>query len=113
MNQAPATERQSISRLNISAAIMAEIFHIGGSAGEPPRIHPDAYGQAALMLTESLLHALIDAATFSVQDAIAIVQRAHEAKFEERKGSGRPQPQSEGSLELLKRIALSLETDLN
>ncbi len=71
------------------------------------------YGQAALMLTESILHALIDAATFTVQDAIAVVERAHNAKFEERKEGGRQQPQSQGSLELLKRIVLSLETDLN
>ena len=92
---------------------MADISRIGGTGQEPPRAEPDAHGQAALMLAESILHALVDTSTITTEEAIAIVQNAQEVKAEVAKLAGESRGRIEESLHLLSRIGISLESDLH
>lgn len=90
---------------------MAEITHIG--TGQRPPIEPDAHGQAALMLAESMLHALVDTSTITIQQAVAIVRVAQEVKAEVATLAGESRGRMVESLHLLGRIATSLESDLH
>jgi hypothetical protein len=72
---------------------------------------PDAHGQAALMLAESILHALIDTSTLSLDGALAVVRVAQEAKTEVAIASHESCARMEQSLALLDQIAISLGTD--
>ena len=78
----------------------------------PPREEPDAHGQAALILAESILHTLIETRTFTREQALQVIQTAVEVKIdvatEARETNGRMQE----SLALLSMIARSLETDI-
>ncbi len=77
----------------------------------PPVGEPDAHGQAALILAESTLHALIELRTMTVQQALDVVRSAEEIKTEVAALSGESETRMHESLELLKRIGISLEHD--
>lgn len=72
---------------------------------------PDAHGQAALLLAESILHTLIENSVLTVQQAIAVVQTASEVKEEVAEAGGESNARMEASLALLEAISTSLETD--
>lgn len=72
---------------------------------------PDAHGQAALLLAESTLHALVDRAAISNADAIAIVRNAAEVKVEVAEAAGESAVRMNESLALLEAIAASLAAD--
>lgn len=74
---------------------------------------PDAYGQAALILTEALIHALIETKTITAERALEIVHSAAEIKTEVASQSGESKTRLNESLELLKRIGISLEKDVH
>lgn len=80
----------------------------------PPRSpdEPDAHGQAALVLVESMLHALVEKATLTPHEALEVIQSAQEIKTEVATLSGESESRMQESLELLKRIELSFERDL-
>ena len=65
------------------------------------------------MLAESILHALVDTSTITVQEAMSIVQTAQEVKTEVAKLAGESRERMEESLHLLSRIGISLESDLH
>lgn len=77
----------------------------------PPAEEPDAHGQAALILTETMLHALVDMKTMTTQQALDIVSSAEEIKTEVAGMSGESETRMQESLELLKRIGISIERD--
>ena len=77
-----------------------------GPAGEP-----DAHGQAALLLTESLIHTLIENAAMSNQDAIQVVRSAAEVKVEVATAAGESNKRMKESLKLLDQMRRSLESD--
>ena len=79
----------------------------------PPEGEPDAHGQAALILAESILHALVEAKTMTTRQALDVVHSAEEIKTEVAELSGESETRMHQSLELLKRIGLSLETDID
>ena len=83
----------------------------GRETPRPTDHEPDAHGQAALMLAESILHALIDTSTISIDGALAIVRVAQEAKAEMAKAAAESRARMEQSLALLDQIAISLATD--
>ena len=83
-----------------------------GVVSRPPRAEPDAHGQAALLLTESLLHALVEKAILTSAEALAVVQTAMEIKVEVATIAGESRGRMEESLALLSAIAMSLETDV-
>ena len=77
----------------------------------PPAGEPDAHGQAALILAETMLHALVDMKTMTTQQALDIVSSAEEIKTEVAGMSGESETRMQESLELLKRIGISIERD--
>lgn len=77
----------------------------------PPAGEPDAHGQAALILAEAMLHALVDMKTMTTQQALDIVSSAEEIKTEVAALSGKSETRKHKSLELLKRIGISIERD--
>ncbi len=78
----------------------------------PPIIEPDAHGQAALMLAESILHALIETRTVTPEQALSVVATAQEIKVEFAQLAGESQQRMRASLDLLSEIAGSMEHEL-
>jgi hypothetical protein len=84
------------------------------AASLPPVVDgPDAHGQAALILAESILHALIETKTITAEKALDVVHLAEEIKSEVAGLAGESETRMNESLELLKRIAVSLERDVH
>jgi polyhydroxyalkanoate synthesis regulator phasin len=76
------------------------------------RAEPDAHGQAALLLAESILHTLIETGTLTADEASATVQTASEVKEEKAEVAGESKRRMEESLTLLETIGRSLKTDM-
>lgn len=72
---------------------------------------PDAHGQAALLLAESILHALVDSDTLTNREAITVVRTAAEVKLEVATAEGESTGRMNESLDLLARMANSFEAD--
>ena len=68
---------------------------------------PDAHGQAALLLAESILHALVEGKVLSRVEAIAVVHTASEVKVEVALAEKETSDRMLASLGLLSRIARS------
>jgi hypothetical protein len=77
----------------------------------PAAVEPDAHGQAALLLTESLIHALVGNATLTTAEAVEVVTIAAEVKVEVASLAGESQGRMRESLALLSKIAESFEAD--
>ena len=73
---------------------------------------PDAHGQAAMLLTESLIHGLIAREVITVADAVEIVSVAAEVKEEIGDEIGDSPATMQRSLALLSSIRSSLENDI-
>lgn len=72
---------------------------------------PEAYGQAALLLVESLIHGLCENSTLSTDEAIEITERAIHVQADQAEaadGAAAPMWQSHA---LLSSIAASLKID--
>jgi len=76
------------------------------------RPEPDAHGQAAMLLVESLIHGLIERSVISVPEAIEIVEVAAEVKTEVAAELGDSPATMRHSLDLLASLKLSLEGDV-
>ena len=74
-------------------------------------MEPDAHGQAALLLTESLIHALVDNAMLTNADAIVVIETARDVKREAAASSGESARRTRESLDLLSRMAASFKVD--
>lgn len=72
---------------------------------------PDAHGQAALLLAESILHALVESKTLSNEGALSVIQTTCEVKIEVAERSGESQGRMQESLELLRTISASFAAD--
>lgn len=81
---------------------------VGPSVAVP---EPDAHGQAALLLAESILHALVENSTLSAAEAADIVQTAADVKRQVAAMIGESQGRMQASLDLLGAIRRSFETD--
>jgi hypothetical protein len=73
---------------------------------------PDADGQAALLLVESLIHALIAASVISLQEAVEVVDIAADVKEDIAESLGDSPATLSQSLTLLQTISDSLRRDL-
>ncbi|APH72844.1 hypothetical protein [Aquibium oceanicum] len=73
---------------------------------------PDAHGQAALLLVESLIHMLVARTVISVEEAIEVVETAAEVKAEVAESLGDSPDRLRHSLTLLRKISHSLSQDL-
>lgn len=72
---------------------------------------PDAHGQAAMLLVESLIHGLVERKVITVADAIEIVDIAADVKAEIAIDLDDSQEALQKSLNLLKAISHSVEAD--
>lgn len=80
---------------------------------KPAAIEPDAHGQAALLLAESLLHMLVENKALTNGQAIEVVRIAAEVKVEVAVAAGESNGRMRESLALLSRMESSLKADLS
>lgn len=73
-----------------------------------PRAEPDAHGQAALLLAESILHALVETKALSLDQALDVVGTAAAVKVEVADEIGESEGRMKQSLALLDGIERSL-----
>ncbi|MET3710880.1 hypothetical protein ABIC65_001582 [Sphingomonas trueperi] len=73
---------------------------------------PDAHGQAAMLLVESLLHGLVARSVISLADAVEIVETAADVKEEIALERGEDAKTQQTSIMLLDMIRASLSNDL-
>lgn len=78
------------------------------SAGIKASREPDAHGQAAILLVESLLYGLLDRSIISVEEAVEIVDVAGDVKREYALEMGDSAETMVKSLELLDAIRASI-----
>jgi hypothetical protein len=70
---------------------------------------PDAHGQAALLLAESILHGLVEAEALSRAAALSVIATACEVKFQVAQQAGESNRRMTESLELLHLISKSFD----
>ena len=76
-----------------------------------PVAEPDAHGQAALLLAESILHALVDTAVLTNAEAVNVVTAATDVKRGVATATGESTGRMQQSLDLLSRMTASFATD--
>ncbi len=72
---------------------------------------PDPHGHAAILLVESLIHALVARSVISRGDAVNLISIAMDAKIEISADQGVINDKGDRSLALLSAILVSLESD--
>ncbi|MCZ8370503.1 MAG: hypothetical protein O9293_11155 [Porphyrobacter sp.] len=77
------------------------------------RSEPDAHGQAALLLAESILHVLVETQTLSLDEAISVIETTCAVKIEVAERAGESSKRMNESLYLLRRISNSFKSDLS
>ncbi len=90
---------------------MTPLNRVVSAAGSPGIVEPDAHGQAALLLTESLIHMLVERGAITNTQAVEVVQTAAEVKVEVATSAGESAKRIKESLALLERMQSSLESD--
>lgn len=89
---------------------MTENFSNDNGVRAAATAEPDAYGQAALLLIESVLHGLVEASVFSVAKAVELVDIAAEVKDDIGAELGDSPATLRRSLTLLGAISTSLQS---
>ena len=82
------------------------------SLRKPAGDRPDAHGQAAMLLVESLIHGLIARSLISVADAIEILEIAVNVSQELDEEPSKAARSGRGATTLLRAISRSLSADL-
>lgn len=82
-----------------------------GVRPSPAINEPDAHGQAALLLAESMLHTLLARGVVTLEEAVSVVETAAEVKAEVATAAGESAERMQASLDLLERIASSFAAD--
>lgn len=91
---------------------MAEVMNDNQSYPAAVMAHePDAHGQAAMLLVESLIHGLVGRAVISASDAVEIVETAAEVKADIAADLGDSPQTLRRSLGMLNAIGDSLRLD--
>lgn len=75
------------------------------------QFEPDAHGQAALLLAESILHALVETQTLTIDTALSVIKTTCEVKREVAENTGESDGRMQESLALLEAIASSFAVD--
>lgn len=78
-----------------------------GGGVRTPLAEPDAHGQAALMLTESILHALVENGSMTATLAASTARTASEVKREVAMMLGESRERMQESIDLLGKIERS------
>jgi hypothetical protein len=96
------------------SATMVDLSNDNELVRPVPGLHePDAHGQAAMLLVESLIHGLIARSVIQVADAIDMVTVAIEVKMEIAADLGDNQDTKDKTLGLLSVIRESLSLDID
>lgn len=82
---------------------------IGGDGDFRAEPEPDAHGQAALLLAESILHGLVEAKALTRAAALSVIATACEVKFEVAQRAGESNRRMTESLDLLHVISKSFD----
>lgn len=90
---------------------MLPTVNIDGFPPTAPAAEPDAHGQAALLLTESLIHSLVDKSALTVDEAIEVIMTAKEVKCQVATSNGESARRIQDSLDLLSKMAESFKSD--
>ena len=90
---------------------MTSSNHVKSSTASQVIVEPDAHGQAALLLTESLIHMLVERGALTNTEAIEVVQTAAEVKVEVASAAGESCKRMKESLTLLAKMQCSFESD--
>ncbi len=90
---------------------MAKKQHNDGSRPVIKVVEPDAHGQAALLLAESILHILVDSSVLTNAEAMTVVSAASEIKREVATAAGESIGRMQQSLDLLSHISASFRAD--
>lgn len=90
---------------------MASLESIPHSTAPATTLEPDAHGQAALLLTESLLHMLVERNVLTNTEAVEVVQTSAEVKVEVATAAGESSKRMHESLTLLNKMQSSFESD--
>jgi hypothetical protein len=112
----PRRQRQgdpSSFRLKISGETMPPLIPVDDGRGLPAVREPDAHGQAALLLTESLIHTLVENSAITNVQAIEVIRIAAEVKVEVATAAHESKGRMQESLALLSKMASSFESDQN
>lgn len=97
----------------IRSATMADLTNDNELPSAASRFDvPDARGQAAILLVESLIHALIARSLIRLEDAIDVVTTAIDVKMEIAAGDGDSDDSTDHALGLLVAIRHSLRHDI-
>jgi hypothetical protein len=83
-----------------------------GALPAPSFENPDAHGQAALLLVESLIHSLIARSVIGLEDAIDVLTVALDVRMEMATDHGEGDDTTDKSLTLLSAIRDSLTRDV-
>jgi hypothetical protein len=78
---------------------------------KPSFAEPDAHGQAALLLTESLIHMLVENRGLTNAQAVDVVHTAAVVKVEVAEAAGESETRMRESLALLQRMENSFQAD--
>jgi hypothetical protein len=78
---------------------------------DPSAAEPDAHGQAALLLTESLIHMLVENLGLTNAQAVEVVHTAALVKVEVAEAAGESKARMLESLALLSRMENSFQAD--
>jgi hypothetical protein len=92
---------------------MPPLIPVDDGRGLPAVSEPDAHGQAALLLTESLIHTLVENSAITNVQAIDLIRIAAEVKVEVATAAHESMGRMQESLALLSKMASSFESDQN
>ena len=95
----------------IAGNLMTPSNRVASAPGPPVIVEPDAHGQAALLLTESLIHMLVERGAITNTQAVEVVQIAAEVKVEVATAAGESAKRIKESLALLAKMQGSFESD--
>jgi len=92
---------------------MPSLIPVDNGPKLPTVPEPDAHGQAALLLTESLIHTLVESSAITNVQAIELIRIAAEVKVEVATAAHESKSRMQESLALLSKMANSFESDQN
>jgi hypothetical protein len=92
---------------------MPSLIPVDKNPRSPAFSEPDAHGQAALLLTESLIHTLVENSAITNVQAIDLIRIAAEVKVEVATAAHESKGRMQESLTLLSKMASSFESDQN
>lgn len=78
----------------------------------PPTPEPDAHGQAAMILVESLIHVLVEKALLTNDEAVNVIETASQIKHEVAVAAGESFGRMQASLDLLTKVEVSFRAAL-